>query len=144
MPVRASRSLVTTARSCGRVLLLGSAALLLGAPAASAADETAALVAAGRKLFVQCASCHSVSEEGMHGVGPNLRGVLGMPAAAQEDFQYSRTLQSANIVWTEEMLDKWLENPKALVPANSMVFVGMPKAADRKALIAYLKSVATQ
>ena len=144
MPIRASRPSVADATSGRRVSLLGLAALLLGSPVAPAADKAAALVAAGKKLFVQCASCHSVGEEGMHGVGPNLRGVLGIPAAAQEDFEYSPALRSANIVWTKEALDKWLENPKALVPANSMAFVGMPKAADRKALIAYLTSVATQ
>jgi cytochrome c len=142
MPVHASRSLAAVIGSVRLALLLGSAALLSGASTASAADKTAELVAAGKKLFVQCAACHSVSEEGMHGIGPNLRGILGMPAAAQEDFQYSPALRSANIVWTDQALDKWLENPKAMVPANSMVFVGMPKPADRKALIAYLKSVA--
>ena len=42
------------------------------------------------------------------------------------------------IVWTPENLDKYLTNPKAMVPGNKMAFPGLPVAQDRADVIAYL------
>jgi cytochrome c len=45
-------------------------------------------------------------------------------------------------VWTEENIDKWIHDPKAMIPDSmmSLAFAGVPDAAERADIIAYLKS----
>ena len=43
------------------------------------------------------------------------------------------------LVWTEDALDHFLADPYS-VPDNGMEFSGLPNAADRKAVIDYIKS----
>jgi cytochrome c len=43
------------------------------------------------------------------------------------------------MVWNEANLDRWLENPSAVVLGNAMAFAGIASAADRAALITYIK-----
>ena len=45
-------------------------------------------------------------------------------------------------VWTEEHIDSWIANPKALLPASTMAlaFQGIPDAVERANIIAYLKT----
>ena len=38
------------------------------------------------------------------------------------DYDYSDVLKSANIVWNEETLDKWLTDPQAVAPGAKMFF----------------------
>ena len=95
----------------------------------------------GQRLFRQCQVCHSVEEGGPSRVGPNLYGLIGSPAAAKEDFSYSNALKEAGFVWTTELVDQWLEKPREFLPGNRMAFPGVPNAADRRDLIAYMVSV---
>jgi cytochrome c len=44
-------------------------------------------------------------------------------------------------MWTAEALDTFIADPQASVPANRMPYAGMPDAADRTDLIAYLQKV---
>jgi cytochrome c2 len=43
------------------------------------------------------------------------------------------------LVWTPEILDKFLENPKGGVPGARMVFPGLMNPEDRADVIAYLQ-----
>lgn len=49
-------------------------------------------------------------------------------------------------VWTEENIDKWIANPKALIPDSTMAlaFPGMTDAGQRADVIAYLKTFPAQ
>ena len=40
--------------------------------------------------------------------------------------------------WSESNLNRWLINPAAFAPGNSMAFSGIPGAKDRGDLIAFL------
>ncbi|MBK0397910.1 cytochrome c family protein [Limibaculum sp. M0105] len=93
--------------------------------------------AAGEKLFKQCAACHKV-EDGVHGVGPSLWGVVGREVAAAEGFGYSDALAGKDGVWDLEHLNAFLENPKGYAPGTKMAYGGMKKAEDRVNLIAWL------
>jgi cytochrome c len=70
-----------------------------------------------------------------------LRGVVGRKAGTVPAFQYSDSLRNSGIVWNEELLGKWLENTEAVVNNNDMEF-RVSNAAERQAIIAYLKSLA--
>ena len=60
-------------------------------------------------------------------------------------FSYSPANKDAGsngLVWTEENLFKYLENPMAFMPKTKMIFSGIEDEQDRKDVIAYLKKFA--
>jgi cytochrome c len=94
----------------------------------------------GAKAFRQCAACHTL-QTGDHRTGPSLSGIWGKPAGSITTFnRYSKALKDSGIVWNAEALDRWLEDPKAMVPGNRMVFRGVAEKKTRDDLIAFLKS----
>jgi cytochrome c len=96
----------------------------------------------GAQLFQQCMACHSV-QEGEHMTGPSLAHIWGRKAGTVEGFtRYSDALKSANVVWDEATLDKWLANPERFIPETSMSFQGLKTPKDRADVAAYLKAVA--
>lgn len=112
--------------------------LALSSDAAQAQGDAAK----GEKLFARCRACHAL-EAGQNKVGPSLHGIFGREAGTVEGFNYSNALKSADIVWNDETMDHWLENPREYIPGNKMVFPGLRKEQDRQDIIAYLKE-ATQ
>ncbi len=95
----------------------------------------------GRRVFLLCAACHNVVKGEPHKVGPNLNGFFGQKAGMKADFVYSEELKNKGIVWSEETIREWLENPASYVPGTKMAFVGVKKKEQQDALIAYLKEV---
>ncbi len=121
---------------------LGAAALLLGlgAPAPAAAQDAAA----GQRVFNQCRACHTVDQGGRNGVGPNLHGIVGRRAASIEGFRYSanmRELAEGGLTWTTANLQRYLANPKDLVPRGTMAFAGLRNEQQRNDVIAYLETL---
>ncbi|HKA64614.1 MAG TPA: cytochrome c family protein, partial [Methyloceanibacter sp.] len=51
-----------------------------------------------------------------------------------------KKLGEEGFVWTEENIDKWITNPKAMIPDSMMAlaFQGVPDAGTRADIIAYL------
>jgi cytochrome c len=120
-----------------RILIAAATALSVVHVAALAAGD----VQRGTRAFAQCASCHSV-EPGRHLTGPSLASVWARRAAAADGFaRYSEPLRKSGLTWDAQTLDKWLANPDALVPGNSMTFPGVKDAGVRADLIAYLRAV---
>ena len=104
------------------------------ASAAAAGDP-----ARGEKVFAVCAACHSL-ETGHHMTGPSLAGVWGRKAGTISTFaRYSDALKHSDVVWNEDSMDKWVENPTAFIPGSQMPFPGIDKPELRRDLIAYLK-----
>jgi cytochrome c len=112
------------------LLAIALAALPL---AASAQD-----MAAGKSSFAKCKACHSL-EAGKNIIGPSLHGLFGRKAGTAPNFNYSQANKSSGIVWDEDTLFKYLQNPQAFVPGTKMVFPGIKSENERKNLIAYLK-----
>ena len=114
------------------------AVLVLGAAQGAYAQGDAQR---GLKLFQQCAACHS-AEHGRHLTGPSLADVLGRKAGSAQGFlRYSDALKRSGIVWNEQELDAFLENPARFIRGNDMAFPGIKDDATRRDLIAYLKAV---
>ena len=93
---------------------------------------------AGRRVFAQCRSCHTIDEGAGNRVGPNLHGVFGRQIGSAEGFSYSQPVQNADFTWDAERLDHWLQNPQTFLPGNRMAFAGVRDETQRRDLIAYL------
>lgn len=93
----------------------------------------------GRRIFARCQACHSLAE-GKNMVGPSLHDIFGRTSGTLESFtRYSTQMKAAGVVWSEDTLDDYLENPRAFIPGNMMAFPGLRKEEDRENLIAFLK-----
>ncbi|MHA7871049.1 MAG: cytochrome c family protein, partial [Hyphococcus sp.] len=55
------------------------------------------------------------------------------------NFNYSDANKNSGIVWTEDILFAYLENPQEYIPGTRMIFPGLPSEQDRADVIAYLK-----
>ena len=95
--------------------------------------------ARGEARFQDCAPCHKL-EAGANNVGPSLHSIFMRKAGELADFRYSPAIKRSGIIWTPEMLDKFVTDPQALVPTNRMPYAGMACADDRADLIAYLQN----
>jgi len=125
--------------------LAAVALLALSAPALAEGDATK-----GKAAFAKCGICHQIGPGAKTLVGPELNGIIGRKAASVADY----TLYSAGMkklgadgwVWTEENIDKWIADPKALIPDSPMAlaFTGTPDAGERADIIAYLKTFPAQ
>jgi len=124
-----------TRRTC-RMGRAGIAGLML---AGSATAAPAADPAAGQQFFkAQCGICHSVAA-GVNGIGPTLFGVVGRLAGSVPGFQYTPEHKKLGVTWDASTLDKYLTNPRAMVPDTTMIYAGLKDDADRADLIAYLE-----
>ena len=135
-----------------KFLITASAAMLaLSVPAFAAGDA-----AKGEREFNKCKACHMIQAEAGTDIvkggktGPNLYGVIGRAAGAQEGFRYGESLAAAGeagLVWDEENLATYVQDPKAFLveynddpKARSSMSFKLAKGAEDVA--AYLASVA--
>lgn len=119
--------------------LLGLAAGLLAVSSATAAD-----IDEGEKVFRKCQACHMAGEDAKARVGPVLNNLFGRQAGTNEEYgsKYSKAMVEAGengLVWNEETLFNYLENPRAMVEGTKMAFPGLKQEEDRRNVIAYLK-----
>jgi cytochrome c len=112
-------------------------------PAASKAPAAAATVAAAASppaSFAQCAVCHK-TKPGETGIGPTLANVFGAKAGHVGGFKYSEAMLESGLTWNQATLDRFLTDPKAVVPGTTMTHGGVKDAAKRAEIIAYLKTL---
>jgi len=128
--------------------LFGLAAVALFALSATALAQGDATK--GKAAFAKCGICHQVGPGAKTLVGPELNGVVGRKAASVANYSmYSagmKKLGEQGFVWDEQNLDKWITDPKAMIPDSpmSLAFPGIPDAGERADIIAYLKTVPAQ
>lgn len=125
------------------VALFGAIAAFVLTASAGDASLRERLAAAsperGEKVFRACRACHSVAEGAAHTIGPNLWGVVGRRVAAADGYdRYTPAMASLAGAWSPERLDRYLHQPVTEVEGTAMIFPGIPDAADRADLIAWL------
>src|SRR5580658_5902307 len=74
-------------------------------------------------------------------IGPSLFGVIGRHAGSAPGFDYSEAMKVAPVTWTDETLDRYLADPKSVVPGNKMPYQGVKNDERRKEIIAYLHTL---
>jgi cytochrome c len=113
---------------------------LLATPALAQAPKAAAPAADGKKVWIQCQSCHTLNKGGKDLTGPNLHGLFGRKAGTKAGFAFSPGMKAYGVTWNEKTLDIYLAEPMKQVKGTKMSFVGVKSPAQRAALIAYLKT----
>jgi cytochrome c len=101
-----------------------------------------ATVERGQASAKKCVACHTFEKGGPNRVGPNLWGIVGRDKAHVSGFNYSGPMKSQTGKWTIDDLNRYLINPKAMVPGTNMNFAGIPRASERADLLVYLNSLA--
>ena len=115
--------------------ILAIAAIGIVQPAAAQDAEL------GQKVFKQqCNICHDVAP-GRIRVGPSLFGVVGRRAGAMDGYHYSDANRSSGITWDPPTLDKYLTDPRGVVPGTKMTFAGLKNDEQRRSLIDYLATL---
>jgi len=120
-----------------RAVVLAALTLLVAPSYAGAETQDA-----GERAYQKCYSCHSVDPKETHLSGPNLAGVIGRRAASLAGFDYSPAMKKAGaegLVWTEAALDRYVADPLEEIPGTTMSFPGLRSAAERRAVIDYLR-----
>ncbi len=70
--------------------------------------------------------------------GPNLYGVFGTKSAAAPGFAFSDDMKAAHMTWDAPTLDKWITDPRVVLPQTKMTFPGVKDAKDRADIVAYV------
>jgi cytochrome c len=120
--------------------VVGAAVLCVGLVGTASAQSPEAL---GQRLAQSsCAQCHGFAKGEGHGVGPNLYGLVGRPAAASDGFAFSKPYADAmrGRTWDAALLDRWLADTQTVAPGSGMVYF-QDDPTKRAALIAYLQTL---
>ncbi|SMX46704.1 c-type cytochrome [Actibacterium lipolyticum] len=138
-----------------------AAGLLAAAPVFADSHGATGDAAAGEKAFRQCVACHVVVNEAGDTLagkkaktGPNLYGIAGRAAGAQEGFKYSKSMVAAGeagLVWTEESFVAFVKDPGGYMKeasgdskARSNMSFKVRKEGDAENLYAYLASLSAE
>ncbi|MCX8506984.1 MAG: cytochrome c family protein [Alphaproteobacteria bacterium] len=126
------------ARKLARFVMI----IALGLMALNSTAFAAGDAGLGEKLYTKCAICHSNKAE-VNKIGPSLFGIVGRAAATVPNYTYSQAMKdwSKGKKWDVKQMDAWIANPRKLVAATKMSYVGMNDATDRANLIAYLQTL---
>jgi cytochrome c len=116
------------------------AALVLLTASTPALHAQTDLKRAAGLFATHCSECHSV-KEGKDKKGPSLFGILGRRAAQVPGFVYSDALKQSGLVWTPDVLDRYLTAPATVVPGGKMKYDGSATAPERAIIIEYLGTI---
>ena len=100
------------------------------------------LVKEGEKVFKKCKACHRIGLDAKNGTGPHLNNIFGRVAGELRDYKkYSKNIKKLGqegLIWNNETLISFLENPKRYIKGTKMNFNGIKKSDELDALVEYL------
>ncbi|MEQ1497736.1 MAG: c-type cytochrome [Novosphingobium sp.] len=96
-------------------------------------------LAKGEASFKKCAACHTATQGGAAGIGPNLFGIVGKGIGAG-GFAYSDGLKGKGGKWEFASMNAWLTSPSAFATGTKMSFAGISDPQERANVIVYLNS----
>lgn len=123
----------TLGRLIALLFLAGGSATALGGDMSESCDSQR-----GEVIYQKCATCHPITDDGQHGAGPNLFGILNQDIGKKPGYKYSKALRKTDGQWTEETLHTFLNNPMQTYPGTSMGFSGLKQQRDRDDVICFL------
>ena len=95
--------------------------------------------AKGEESFKKCASCHTITQGGANGIGPNLYAILGDAIAqGRGGYAFSDGLKKHTGKWDFKTLSEWLKNPRAFAEGTKMTFAGLEDGQERANIMLYL------
>ncbi|NBC37557.1 c-type cytochrome [Novosphingobium sp. FSY-8] len=98
--------------------------------------------AKGEQVFQKCAACHTATQGGANGVGPNLYGVMGEEIGkGRAGFAFSAALSGKGGKWDFASMNDWLKNPRGFADGTKMTFAGLESAEDRANVMVYLNKL---
>jgi len=109
-------------------------AAVAGLMAASTAD-------AGQSVFKKCSACHTPTNGGKNGVGPNLWNIINREIGTVDGFKYSNPMASVGGNWGYEELAQFLHKPKQWLKGTKMAFAGLKREQDIADVLVYLRSL---
>ena len=78
----------------------------------------------GAKVFkTKCSQCHTVESGGAHKQGPNLYGFWERQSGMADGFSYSSANKKSGVVWKDDTLFEYLENPKKYMKVSAAKLV---------------------
>ena len=122
-----------------RVSPLGPACLVLATlvvvPGRAAPDPSAL----GKPIYDRlCGTCHQVGVGAANGIGPQLDGIIGMPASDQAGYEYSPAARNSAVIWTNAAFLAFIADPAAAMPGTRMQGPKVTAETDRQAILAYV------
>ena len=101
-------------------------------------------MATGQLVFNNaCRTCHT-TKEGDNRLGPHLYKIVGRKAGSLPNYGYSSAMKSADFVWDEAKLNRFIAYPDEIVPGNNMKpYGGLASSDDRSKILAFLRSLTT-
>ena len=103
------------------------------------ADERAAVESA----IAQCSECHSFDSTD-HERAPGLGSIFGKRIGSTTYRQYSDAMANAAETWSEERLNRFLQDPQAVVPGTIMPTPSMSDQRVRVELVSLLRTLALE
>lgn len=104
----------------GMGLAVAALAALTMTGAARAQDA-----AAGEQVFKMCLPCHSIGPGAKNKVGPELNGLDGRHSGTAPGYSYSEANKSSGVVWGKDTFEKYINDPRAMIPGTKMIFPGI-------------------
>ncbi len=97
--------------------------------------------AKGQQIFQKCASCHTITQGGANGIGPNLYAIFGDAIGkGRGGFAFSAGLSGKGGNWDWATMNEWIKSPRAFADGTKMTFAGLESAEDRANLMVYMNA----
>ncbi len=106
-----------------------------GGPACGSTAFAAGDPQRGAMVYERCMGCDAI---GYEVVGPDHAGLFGRKAGSLPDYDYSAAMRASGLTWDAATLDRFLANPRGIVPGTKMGFAGIADPDERADLVAYL------